>query len=88
MDNLTKEDCGFYKPWKPANTDCCEPGQSPHTGYSASDQPVSYCMQGQLMVAKSLTSEKNGTEPYQGTLTTPPQWVVRTLDQHILALIS
>ena len=89
MDNLSKTECSFYRPWKPADAGgCCTPGQSPHLGYSAADPAVSYQVRDQLMIAKSLTVAKNTEDPYEGTLAAPPTWVLRTLDQHILAITA
>ena len=92
MENLKKAgvtgDCGLLAMWKSCeNGACCSDG-TPHLGYSKHDAPVGYCVNDVLMVAKSLTDEKNCDDPIKGMIAVPATWAMCSLEDWIDAKIA
>lgn len=78
MINLDDQGCSFLQPWVE-----CSGCYGTHAGYDRTDVAVSYCVNGMLMVAKSLTDDKNCDNPLDGSNKLVPTWELMTLEQWV-----
>lgn len=68
--------CEDFPEWQ----DCSTCGTD-FDGYKTTSEPVSVCVNGRKMIAKSLTTDYNKDEPYAGSLQSPPTWELLTMTQ-------